>query len=103
MALQYKSKDMIMLYIDLLISLFLFILALIFFVNGRYKRNVYLVILAMLFFPLSIFSYYLNRYNIEIFKNVNVFMLITYPIIKLLVILSLIKYIKTLPRRKGPK
>jgi len=103
LALQYKSKDMIMLYIDLLISLFLFILALIFFVNGRYKRNVYLVILAMLFFPLSIFSYYLNRYNIEIFKNVNVFMLITYPIIKLLVILSLIKYIKTLPRRKGPK
>jgi len=103
LALQYKSKDMIMLYIDLLISLFLFILALIFFVNGRYKRNVYLVILAMLFFPLSIFSYYLNRYNIEIFKNVKVFMLITYPIIKLLVILSLIKYIKTLPRRKGPK
>ena len=103
MALQYELKDMIMLYIDLLISLFLFIIAFIFFVNGRYKRNVYLVILAMLFFPLSIFSYYLNRYNIEIFKNVNVFMLITYPIIKLLVILSLIKYIKTLPRRKGPK
>ncbi len=92
-----------MLYIDLLISLFLFIIALVFLINGRYKKNVFLIILALVFFPLSIFSYYLRNYNIEVFKDVNVFMIIAYPLTKVLIILALIKYIKTLPKRKGFK
>jgi len=90
-----------MLYIDLLISLFLFVLAIVFLINGRYKRNIFLIILAIILFPLSVFSYYLNRYNIEIFKNINLFMMIAFPVVKILIILALIKYIKTLPKRKG--
>jgi len=92
-----------MLYIDLLISLLLFVVALVFIINGRYKRNVYLVVLALIFFPLSIFSYYLSNYNINVFKDINLFMIIAYPIVKVLIILALIKYIKTLPKRKGFK
>ena len=92
-----------MLYIDLIISLFLFILALVFLINGRYKRNIFLIILALTFFPLSIFSYYLNGCNIEVFKDVNIFMIIAYPLVKILIILALIKYIKSLPKKKGLK
>ena len=90
-----------MLYIDLLVSLVLFVLAIICLISGRYKRNIFLVILALILFPLSIFSYYLNKYNIEIFKNINIFMIFAFPIVKIIIILALIKYIKTLPKRKG--
>ncbi len=90
-----------MLYIDLIISLFLFIIAIVFLFNGRYRKNVFLIILAIIFFPLSIFSYYLPKYNIEISGGINIFMVIIYPVIKILIILLLINYLKALPNRKG--
>ncbi len=90
-----------MLYIDLLLSLILFIAGIVLLSTGRHRKNIYVIFLSLIFFPLSIFSYYLKGYNVKIFDDITVLKFITYIFIKVMIILVLVKYIKTLPKRKG--
>jgi len=81
-----------MLYIDLSISLLLFVAGIIYIIRKRYRKNVWIIILAFIFYPISIFMYYFPDINMTLFGSTTVRDVVIFPVVKLLIILALVSY-----------
>ena len=81
-----------MLYIDLSISLLLFMAGIIYIIRKRYRKNVWIIILAFIFYPISIFMYYFPDINMTLFGSITVRDVVIFPVVKLLIILALVSY-----------
>ena len=81
-----------MLYIDLSISLLLFVAGIIYIIRKRYRKNVWIIILAFIFYPISIFMYYFPGINMTLFGSITVRDVVIFPVVKLLIILALVSY-----------
>jgi hypothetical protein len=76
-------------YVDLALSFALFVLGALSFFLKRFKTNLWISILAIVLFPLSVYSYYFTDFDRILFGKVTIQDLITYPFVKLLLILAL--------------
>jgi len=76
-------------YVDLLFSFVLFCLGVFSFVVKRFKTNFWVKILALIFFPVSVFSIYLPGLNTAVFGNVMLLDIVLFPFIKLLILIAL--------------
>jgi len=83
-----------MLYIDLFLSFVLFVLGIVSLISPRFRTNIWVSILALIFLPLSIFNYYFPMYDLFLFRKISVRDFILYPLVKLLIILALFRFIK---------
>jgi len=82
-----------MLYIDLLLSFILFVLGIISLIIKRFRRNIWIIVLSLLLFPLTIVNYYFPQIDRVLFGNITVMNIIIYPFVKILIILALISFI----------
>lgn len=80
-------------YIDLLLSFILFIMGILAVILKRFKKNIWIVILSLLFFPIAIATYYFPETDKVVFGSVSVLQIIVYPLVKILIILVLFHYI----------
>jgi len=82
-----------MLYIDLLLSFTLFVLGIFSLITRRFRRNIWIIVLSLLFFPAAIVIYYFPEIDKVIFGNISIMNIVVYPLVKILIILSLIHFI----------
>ena len=80
-------------YIDLLLSFILFVMGIIFIVRRRFISNLWVVVLALLFFPISLITYYVPHFDVALFGEVTIIQVLLYPLIKLVILLALARSI----------
>ena len=80
-------------YIDLLLSFILFVMGIIFIVRRRFISNLWVVVLALLFFPISLITYYFPHFDVALFGEVTIIQVLLYPLIKLVILLALARSI----------
>ena len=80
-------------YIDLLLSFILFVMGILFIVRRRFKTNLWVVVLALLFFPISLITYYFPHLDVTLFGEVTFVQLLLYPFMKLVILLALARAI----------
>ena len=80
-------------YIDLLLSFILFIMGILFIVRRRFKTNVWVVVLALLFFPISLITYYFPHLDVALFGEITILQILLYPFLKLVILLALARSI----------
>ncbi len=83
-----------MLYIDLILSLTLFIMGILSIVLKSFRPNPWVVALSLLFFPIAVVTYYFPDMNLIIFGNVAILDILIYPFAKVLVILTLVRFMR---------
>ena len=83
-----------MLYIDLILSLILFIMGFLSIVLKSFKPNPWIVALSLIFFPIAVVTYYFPDMNFSIFGNITILDILIYPFAKVLVILTLVWFIR---------
>jgi hypothetical protein len=77
-------------YIDLILSFSLFAMGVLFIVRRRLGSNLWIVILALFFFPIALFSYYFPHLDVPLFGETTLLKVLIYPFIKVLLLLALI-------------
>ena len=87
-------------YVDLLFSFVLFCFGFLSFVIKRFKPNFWVKVLALIFFPVSVFSNYFPALNATVFEKITLFDIVLFPFIKLLILLALVSYIARGKREK---
>ncbi len=90
-----------MLYIDISISLLLFVTGIIYIIRKRYRKNVWIIILALIFYPISIFMYFFPDINMTLFGSITVRDVVIYPFVKLLIIFALVSYLTVEKKKKS--
>ncbi len=80
-------------YIDLLLSFILFIMGILFIIRRRFKSNLWVVVLALLFFPISLITYYFPHLDVVLFGEITILQVLLYPFIKLVILLALARSI----------
>jgi len=80
-------------YIDLLLSFILFIMGILFIIRNRFKSNLWVVVLALLFFPISLITYYFPHLDVVLFGEITILQVLLYPFIKLVILLALARSI----------
>jgi membrane protein insertase Oxa1/YidC/SpoIIIJ len=88
-------------YIDLLLSFVLFVVAILTLSLKRFKKNVVLVSVCLLFFPIAIVMYYFPETDRTIFQNVSLLQIVVYPLIKLLFLFIILHYIFETRKKEG--
>ncbi len=82
-----------MLYIDLILSFILFAMGIILIVRKRLRSNRWLIVLAFLFFPVALVTYYFPELDLTVFGNTSIVKIVIYPFIKIIILLAFIRYI----------
>jgi hypothetical protein len=59
----------------------------------KFKPNIWIIALSLLFFPIAIFSNYFPDFNRVLYGSVTVLQMLIYPFVKLLIVLSLVWFI----------
>lgn len=77
-------------YIDLILSFSLFAMGVLFIVRKRFGANLWIVILALFFFPIALLSYYFPHLDVTLFGETTLLKALIYPFIKILLLLALI-------------
>jgi hypothetical protein len=77
-------------YIDLILSFSLFAMGVLFIVRKRLGANLWIVILALFFFPIALLSYYFPHLDVILFGETTLLKVLIYPFIKILLLLALI-------------
>jgi hypothetical protein len=90
-----------MLYIDMSISLLLFVVGLIYILKKQIKKNVWIIILAFLFYPVSIFMYFFPDINMTLFGSITLREIVIYPFVKLLIIFAMISFLVAEKKKRG--
>lgn len=90
-----------MLYIDLSISLLLFVVGIIYLLKKQIKKNVWIVILAFIFYPISILMYFFPDINVTLFGNITLRDVVIYPFVKLLIIFAIISFLAAEKKKKS--
>jgi heme/copper-type cytochrome/quinol oxidase subunit 4 len=76
-------------YIDLILSFILFAMGILVVVRKRLRSNRWIIVLAILFFPIALVSYYFPHLDIVLFGETTVLKMIIYPLIKIVILLAL--------------
>jgi heme/copper-type cytochrome/quinol oxidase subunit 4 len=76
-------------YIDLILSFILFAMGILVVVRKRLRSNRWIIVLAILFFPIALVSYYFPHLDIVLFGETTVLKMIIYPFIKIVILLAL--------------
>ena len=76
-------------YIDLILSFILFAMGVLFIVRKRFRSNIWVVVLALLFFPLALITYYFPHLDIVLFGETTILKMLVYPFIKIIILLAL--------------
>ncbi|KPJ89262.1 MAG: hypothetical protein AMS17_02600 [Spirochaetes bacterium DG_61] len=82
-----------MFYFDLILSFSLFVMGLLVIFLKSFRPNPWIVGLSLLFFPIAVISYYLGELNRTLFGSIRVLDLLVYPLVKIIILLSLIQVI----------
>lgn len=90
-------------YIDLLLSLILFILGILALCLKRFRKNIWIVAIALLFFPVAVVTYYFPEIDPAIFGDVSLLTVVVYPLVKVLLLMVIIHYISEDRKREGKK
>ena len=80
-------------YIDLILSFVLFVMGVLFIIRKRFRSNLWVVVLALLFFPISLITYYFPHLDIVLFGEITILQVLLYPFIKLVILLALARSI----------
>jgi hypothetical protein len=82
-----------MLYIDLILSFILFAMGIILIIRKRLRSNRWLIVLAFLFFPVALVTYYFPELDLIVFGNTSIVKIVIYPLIKVIILLAFVRYI----------
>jgi len=82
-----------MLYIDLILSFILFAMGIILIIRKRLRSNRWLIVLAFLFFPVALVTYYFPELDLIVFGNTSIVKIVIYPFIKIIILLAFVRYI----------
>ena len=83
-----------MLYIDLLLSFILFALGIMLIIRKRTGAgNLWRIILALIFFPIALYTYYFPESNPVLFGSITALQVLEYPFIKIILLLAIVGYI----------
>jgi hypothetical protein len=82
-----------MLYIDLILSFILFAMGIILIIKKRLRSNRWLIVLAFLFFPVALVTYYFPELDLIVFGNTSIVKIVIYPFIKVIILLAFVRYI----------
>ena len=88
-------------YIDLLLSFILFAIGILTLCLKSYKKNIFLISVCLLFFPIAIITYYFPEANITIFGNIPILDVVLYPLVKIVILLVILQYIFEMRKREG--
>jgi hypothetical protein len=80
-------------YIDLILSFILFAMGILFIVRKRFRSNIWVVVLALVFFPIALVSYYFPQFDVILFGNTTILKMLIYPFIKIIILLALARSI----------
>ncbi|MGQ9615984.1 MAG: hypothetical protein ACUVWJ_06225 [Spirochaetota bacterium] len=83
-------------YIDLLLSFILFAMGIFFIIRNRMRMNRWIILLALLFFPVTLINYYFPELDRNVYKDISLLQIIVYPLMKLIILLSLFRYFRYL-------
>ena len=88
-------------YIDLLFSFILFVIGMLTLLIKRYRTNIWIVSVSLIFFPVAIVTYYFPSIDPVIFGEVSLLTIIVYPFVKLLILVVILLHISESRRREG--
>ncbi len=80
-------------FIDLLLSFILFTTAVVFIVRKKLRENVWIIVLALLFFPISLIRSYFPETDFILFGKISILDVVVFPFIKLILLLAILRYI----------
>jgi len=63
-------------------------------IHRKLRINIWIIVLSLLFFPISLVTYYFPDLNTVLFKNTSLLEIIIYPFVKIVLLLALIRYIQ---------
>lgn len=89
-----------MLYIDLFLSFVLFIVGILSLAIKKFRTNVWVIILSLIFYPVAVITYYFPDLNRIIFGNISILDAVVYPFVKILIILAMIQCLFDLKEKK---
>lgn len=89
-----------MLYIDLFLSFVLFIVGILSLTIKKFRTNVWIIILSLIFYPVAVITYYFPDLNRIIFGNISILDAVVYPFVKILIILAMIQCLFDLKEKK---
>jgi hypothetical protein len=64
-----------------------------FIIRRRFRSNLWVVVLALVFFPISLITYYFPQFDIVLFEEITILQVLLYPFIKLVILLALARSI----------
>jgi uncharacterized membrane protein (DUF485 family) len=68
-------------------------MGILFIFRKRFRTNLWVVVLSLLFFPISLITYYFPHLDVELFGEVTILQVMIYPFIKLVILLALARSI----------
>ena len=89
-----------MLYIDLFLSFVLFVIGILSIAIKKFRTNIWIITLSLIFYPVAIITYYFPDLNSLLFGNISILDAVVYPFVKVLIILSMIQCIFDLKENK---
>ena len=89
-----------MLYIDLFLSFVLFIVGILSLAIKKFRTNIWIIILSLIFYPVAVITYYFPDLNRIIFWNIYILDAVVYPFVKILIILAMIQCLFDLKEKK---
>jgi hypothetical protein len=90
-------------YIDLLLSFILFVIGILTLLIKRYRTNIWIVFISLIFFPVAIVTYYFPEIDPVIFGEITLLTFIVYPLVKVLILVVILRYISENRKREGKK
>ncbi len=84
--------------IDLILSFILFTLGGLLVVRRKARENTWIVLLALIFFPIALYTYYFPEAGVSLLGDFTLLQALMYPAVKLLLLLALVRYIRLLRR-----
>jgi hypothetical protein len=63
------------------------------------RMNRWIIVLALLFFPVALINYYFPELDRNVFEDISLLQIIIYPLMKLIIIFSLFRYFRYLNPR----
>lgn len=80
-------------FIDLLLSFILFAIAVVFIIRKKLRENIWIIVLALIFFPISLIRSYFPEMDVILFGKISVLDVIVFPFVKLILLLAILRYI----------
>jgi len=87
-------------FIDLLLSFILFATAVVFIIRKKLRENIWIIVLALIFFPISLIRSYFPEMDVILFGKISVLDAIVFSFVKLILLLAILRYIFTAKGKK---